>query len=113
LVAAYIGCSCPGRRYSALPSPERLRAALEEGEPLHPGYADEMECGISRAWLNVPFQNGGWPRSNPDAAAALRRGDGPFHFAGDQVTALPGWQEGALLAAHAAAAAIDRQFTGR
>ncbi|MYK31334.1 MAG: NAD(P)-binding protein [Boseongicola sp. SB0670_bin_30] len=113
LVGAYIWSAGPGRRYSAMPAPERLRAALEEGEPLHPGYADEMECGISRAWLNVPFQNGGWPRSNPDAAAALRRGDGPFHFAGDQVTALPGWQEGALLAAHAAAAAIDRQFTGR
>ena len=80
---------------------------------LHPGYAGEMECGISRAWLNVPFQKGGWPRRNPDAAAALRRGDGPFQFAGDQVTALPGWQEGALLAAHAAAEAVHRRFTGR
>ena len=113
LVGAYIWSSNPGRRYSAMPAPERLRAAMEEGEPLHPGYAGEMECGISRAWLNVPFQNGGWPRSNPDAAAVLRRGDGPFHFAGDQVTALPGWQEGALLAAHAAAEAIHREFTGR
>ena len=113
LVGAYIWSSGPGRRYSAMSAPERLRAALEEGEPLHPGYAGEMECGISRAWLNVPFQNGGWPRSNPHAAATLRRSDGPFHFAGDQVTALPGWQEGALLAAHAAAEAIHRQFTGR
>ena len=113
LVGAYIWSREPGLRYSAMPAPERLRAALAEGEPLHPGYSSEMECGISRAWLNVPFQKGGWPRRNPDAAAALRRGDGPFHFAGDQVTALPGWQEGALLAAHAAAEAIDRQFTGR
>ena len=113
LVGAYIWSSAPGRRYSAMSAPERLRAALAEGEPLHPGYAGEMECGISRAWLNVPFQNGGWPRRNPDAAATLRRGDGPFQFAGDQVTALPGWQEGALLAAHAAADAIHRQFTGR
>ena len=113
LVGAYIWSSAPGRRYSAMSAPERLRAASDEGEALHPGYADEMECGISRAWLNVPFQNGGWPRSNPDAAATLRRGDGPFHFADDQVTALPGWQEGALLAAHAAADAIHRQFTGR
>ena len=113
LVGAYIWSSGPGRRYSAMSAPERLRAALEEGEPLHPGIASEMECGISRAWLNVPFQKGGWPRSNPHAAATLRRGDGPFHFAGDQVTALPGWQEGALLAAHAAAETIHRQFTGR
>ena len=109
LVGAYIWSQEPGLRYSALSAPERLQAALAEGEPLHPGYADEMECGISRAWLNVPFQKGGWPRRNEDAAAALRRGDGPFHFAGDQVTALPGWQEGALLAAHAAAGAIHER----
>ena len=113
LVGAYIWSRKPGLRYSALSAPERLRAALAEGAPLHPGYAGEMECGISRAWLNVPFQKGGWPRRNPDAAAALRRGDGPFHFAGDQVTALPGWQEGALLAAHAAAGAIHARFTAR
>ncbi len=113
LVGAYIWNREPGLRYSAMPAPERLAAALAEGEPLHPGYADDMECGISRAWLNVPFQKGGWPHRNPDAAAVLRRSDGPFHFAGDQVTALPGWQEGVLLAAHAAAEAIDRQFAGR
>ncbi len=113
LVGAYIWSREPGRRYSAMSAPERLRAALAEGEPLHPGYSGEMECGISRAWLNVPFQKGGWPSRNPDAAAALRRGDGPFQFAGDQVTALPGWQEGALLAAHAAAEAIHGRFAAR
>ena len=45
--------------YSAMSAPERLRAAPVEGEPLHPGYAGEMECGIGGAWLNVPFQKGG------------------------------------------------------
>ena len=113
LVGAYIWSKEPGLRYSAMSAPERLRAALAEGEPLHPGYASEMECGISRAWHNVPFQKGGWPRRNPDAASTLRRGDGPFRFAGDQVTALPGWQEGAVLAAHAAANSIHSRFTGK
>ena len=113
LIGAYIWSRDPGRRYSAMGASERLQAALAEGEPLHPGYSNEMECGISRAWLNVPFQKGGWPRNNPDAAAALRRNDGPFHFAGDQVTALPGWQEGSLLAARAAAESIHRRFADK
>ena len=113
LVGAYIWDREPGLRYTAMTAPERLRAAAAEGEALHPGYAGEMECGISRAWFNVPFQKGGWPNSNPDAAAVLRRTDGPFHFAGDQVTALPGWQEGALLAAHAASAAIHDRFSAK
>ena len=113
LIGAYIWDREPGLRYSAMSAPKRLRAALAEGESLHPGYSDEMECGISRAWLNVPFQKGGWPRNNPDAATVLRKGDGPFHFAGDQVTALTGWQEGSVLAAHAAADAIHRHFNRR
>ncbi|MDE0307807.1 MAG: FAD-dependent oxidoreductase [Albidovulum sp.] len=113
VIGAYIWSRDPGRRFSAMGASERLQAALAEGEPLHPGYSSEMECGISRAWLNVPFQKGGWPRSNPDAAAALRRNDGPYYFAGDQVTALPGWQEGAMLAARAAAEAIHLRFTAR
>ena len=60
LVGAYIWSREPGLRYSAMSAPERLRAALAKGEPLHPAYAGEMECGISRAWLNVPFQKGSW-----------------------------------------------------
>ena len=113
LVGAYIWGREPGQRYSAMPASERLPAALAEGEPLHPGYAEEMETGVSMAWLNAPFQKGGWARRNPDAVAVLRRGDGPFHFAGDQATALPGWQEGALLAAHAAATAIHHHRAAR
>ena len=113
LMGAYIWDREPGLRYSAMSASERLRAAVAEGESLHPGYANELECGVSRAWLNVPFQKGAWPRGNPDAAAVLRTGDGPFQFAGDQVTALPGWQEGALLAAHSAVAAIHERFAGK
>ena len=113
VMGAYIWDREPGLRYTAMSAPERLRAALDEGEALHAGYAGEMDCGVSRAWLNVPLQKGGWPHRNADAAAALRRGDGPFRFAGDQVSALPGWQEGALLAAHAAAETIHDRFSGR
>ncbi len=113
LMGAYIWSREPGLRYTALSAKERLAAALAEGESLHPGFASEMEYGVSRAWHNVPFQKGGWPRNNPDAAAVLRAGDGPFQFAGDQVTALSGWQEGALLASHTAAAAIHGRFTDR
>ena len=67
-----------------------------------------MECGVSRAWLKVPFQKGAWPRGY-EPPEALRKPDGAIHFAGDQVTALPGWQEGAVLAAHAAVAAVHER----
>ena len=84
---------------------ERLKQALVEGEKVHPGYTAEMECGVSRAWLNVPLQKGAWARETEpaeEATAVLREPDGPFYFAGSQITALPGWQEGAVLSAHRA-----------
>ena len=40
---------------------------------------------------------------------ALTGPDGPIHVCGDQITALPGWQEGAALAAHAVVNAIGER----
>jgi len=42
----------------------------------------------------------------------LSEPQGRFHLAGDQITFLSGWQEGALVAAHHAVTNIDRQVRG-
>ena len=112
IMGAYIWDDRPGQgmRFGQMTPPERLRAAMAEGERIHPGYADEIESGVSRAWLNVPFQKGAWPR-NYEAPPELLKPDGAIYFAGDQATALPGWQEGAALAAHAAVEAIHARVT--
>ena len=109
IVGAYIWDEEPGLRFSRMTPPERLQAAIAEGERIHPGYASEIESGISRSWRDVPFQKGGWSQSRYKSPPALQRSDGPIHFAGDQVTALPGWQEGAALAAHAAVSQIGKR----
>ncbi len=106
ILGAYIWDDEPGLRYTAMTPSERLQAAMAEGEHLHPGYTEEIESGVSRAWAKVPFQRGGWPESY-QVPARLREPDGAIHFAGDQLSALPGWQEGAALAAHAAVIAIN------
>ena len=105
VMGAYIWDKEPGLRFTAMTPAARLRSAVVEGEQLHPGYGQEMECGVSRAWLKAPFQKGGWAQGY-EPPQALRKPDGVIYFAGDQVTALPGWQEGAALAAHAAVKAI-------
>ena len=113
LVGAYIWDEEPGLRFSAMTPAERLRAAAAEGERIHPGYTAEMETGVSRAWLNAPFQKGGWPGDRHASPEGLQKPDGAIHFAGDQVTGLPGWQEGAVLAAHLAVNAIHERVTAR
>ena len=113
LVGAYIWDKEPGLRFSAMTPAQRLRAAIAEGERIHPEYAAEMGSGISRAWLNAPFQKGGWPGDHHASPEVLQRPDGAIHFAGDQVTGLPGWQEGAVLGAHLAVNAIHERVAAR
>lgn len=112
IIGAYVWDREPSLRYGAMSPSQRLRAATLEGERLHRGYAAQLGAGVSRAWHKVPFQKGGWPESYT-APAALQRPDGPVHFAGDQVTALPGWQEGAALSAWVVAGAIGQMVAKR
>ena len=108
VVGAYIWNDEAALRFAGMAPPERLKTAIEQGERIHSGYAAEIENGISRAWTKVPFQKGAWPASGK-VPEELRKPDGAIYFAGDQVTALPGWQEGAVLGAHAAVSAIGRR----
>jgi monoamine oxidase len=91
---------------------ERASDAIKDGERLHPGYRSLVGKGASVAWPNVPFSEGAWCEW-PDAERSvsyrvLVAGDGPFHFAGEHVSYVPGWQEGAVQSAHHA---VDRIFS--
>jgi len=85
---------------------DRLRLAREQGARLHPEIGDPAivpeDLGLSIAWQNVPFQRGGWADWKPEDDEYYERllaPDGRFHVVGDQVSTLPGWQEGAMMSA--------------
>ncbi|MFL6293527.1 MAG: FAD-dependent oxidoreductase [Thermoanaerobaculia bacterium] len=85
---------------------DRLRLAREQGARLHPEIGDPAivpeDLGLSIAWQNVPFQRGGWADWKPEDDEYYERllaPDGRFHIVGDQVSTLPGWQEGAMMSA--------------
>lgn len=88
---------------------ERIRVAREGAIKLHPEFADERivpsSKALSIAWQNVPFQHGGWADWSAEqledgrAYRRLLQPDGRFHVVGDQVSTLPGWQEGAMMSA--------------
>jgi len=96
-------------KFGELSLQERLDTARAGGARLHPEFEDLSivpdDKGLSIAWQHVPYQNGGfahWDPANSDAAFAystLLAPDGHFHVIGDQVSSLPGWQEGALMSA--------------
>jgi monoamine oxidase len=90
-------------------SPEkRLVLAREGATLLHSEFKDESivpsALGLSIAWHRVPYQLGGWSAWSNTPADRLTYGrllspDGRFHIIGDQISPLPGWQEGAMISA--------------
>jgi monoamine oxidase len=116
LLGAYIWSDEPGEKFAAMPPAARLDAALADGERLHPGYRWDLTNGVSVAWKNVPFSAGGWAEWSRDARTTyydrLLKGDGPFLFAGEHLSYVNGWQEGAVLSAHHALRQIAARVRG-
>jgi monoamine oxidase len=94
--------------FGRLPLDERLRRARQGGQLLHHEFESEvpLETGLSIAWQRVPFIGGGWALWKRDdeeqkkAYNRLLKPDKRFYVGGDQVSYLPGWQEGAVLSAY-------------
>ncbi|HKO54660.1 MAG TPA: FAD-dependent oxidoreductase [Thermoanaerobaculia bacterium] len=92
------------RKFGENGLPERLRIAAEGAKRLHPDFDRYVprKLGLSIAWHNVPFQEGGWAnwdKVDPVHYNTLLDPDKRVFIAGDQVSYLPGWQEGAMLSA--------------
>jgi monoamine oxidase len=83
---------------------QRITAAIQDAEGLHPHYPSLVDRGASVAWPNIPFSEGGWCEWSEDDRKTkyplLVAGEGPFFFAGEHVSYIPGWQEGAVQSAH-------------
>ena len=93
------------------PLREQIEASRAAIEALHPGRGRELEKPLAVAWASVPYSLGiaARHRSYDDGAyALLNQPDGPFHFAGEHLSQIGAWQEGAVLSAHRAITMIDR-----
>jgi monoamine oxidase len=88
---------------------QRIAMARTGAIKFHPEFADTnlvpSDKAISIAWQNIPNEGGGWANWSPDnqdhskAYTRLLAPDRTFYVVGDQVSQLPGWQEGAMMSA--------------
>lgn len=106
-------------RFAGMTPRQRLDEAIVHGEKIHRGYREMLTengrlNGVSVPWSEMRYQQGGWPyalgglkamNELRDSVTGVVR-DGDVYFAGDQVSELPGWQEGAALSAINAVQAI-------
>ena len=79
------------------------RARWSSAPRIHPQYKREFENGIAVAWHRVPFTlgcSGDWSEeARKQHYDNLCQIDGRIVLAGEHASALPAWQEGAILSA--------------
>jgi monoamine oxidase len=115
--------------FAALSFEQKLAESRKSIERLHPGRGRELEKPIYVNWGQIPLNEGAWisnygpgqgEETNDDPAMQTPTGimppaipahpaylqllqpDGPIIFAGDHVSHIAGWQEGAALSARRA-----------
>ena len=83
---------------------ERVRRAVAFGSQIHPQYPAEFDNGVSVAWHRVPSNHGcfgQWDEAlRAKHYAAATQIDGRIAMAGEHISYIPAWQEGAVLSAH-------------
>ena len=96
---------------AAKPLQEQFELSRAAIEGLHPGRSRELEKPMAITWSKVPYSLGIAARYETDRDpnyAVLSEPDGPFYFAGEHLSHVGAWQEGAMLSARRAINMMDK-----
>jgi monoamine oxidase len=104
--------------WGKLPVAKRLEKARQGARKFGKAFGDGLGDGVAIAWQNMPHIKGGWAQwqalgeaqvavkhfNNLTQGTGVTGADGTlskpnFFIVGDQLSSLPGWQEGAIAAA--------------
>ncbi len=127
LVTAYAsGWTGPNhpQEFAAMSHAERFRVCGASVEALHPGKSRLLSRPVTVCWPLTPWSEGvgpvgpafgGGPLGGARTAVyeELLRPEGPIVFAGEHLSYVPFWQEGAALSAHAAMRLLASQAAER
>lgn len=100
-----IGCynfAEDAQHFMERPLPERFSISRDAIEHLHPGFSHLLERPITIAWNKVPHNLGpwvNWHEPNSPDYKRLSDPDGRVYLAGEHLSHINGWQEGAALSA--------------
>jgi monoamine oxidase len=111
ILGAYVFRANEADALAAKPLAEQLELSRAAVEALHPDRGRELEKPMAIEWAKVPLSLGIAARYASDQDAnygILSEPDGPFYFAGEHLSHVGAWQEGAMLSAHRAINMIDK-----
>jgi monoamine oxidase len=96
--------------FGAMTPEQRTEWALEQGERIHPQYRETYENSFSIAWHRIRYQLGCYAiygeRSRTTYYPQLLESEGRIYLAGEHLSYLTGWMEGALQASYIAMRAL-------
>ena len=110
-----LGCYTTGddaKRIGELPLAEQYTRSQAAVNQLHPGHGSDLVNPIAVSWQKVPFSMGPWvhwPEGPSPEYRLLNQPDGPIYLAGEHLSHVNGWQEGAVLSAHRVVSQICRR----
>jgi monoamine oxidase len=118
IIAAY-SYLAEAEAYGRMTLAQRIQAGRRDAAKMHPEFQSEellpSSKAVSIAWHQAEGQSGGvalWNPAETEDNRAYRRllaPDGRFFVIGDQVSPLPGWQEGAFLSSEHAVLQVTGQ----
>lgn len=95
----------------------KLQASKTAVEKLHPGYSRFLSQPVYVSWPSIPYSLGSFANTHMESAEPayrqLHQPEGNIFFAGDYVSRIVGWQEGAALSAHHVVAEIAERARSR
>lgn len=96
--------------FGAMTHEQRTEWVLEQGERIHPQYRESFENSFSIAWHRIRYQLGCYAiygeRGRSTYYPQLLDSEGRIYLAGEHLSYLTGWMEGALQAAYIAMRAM-------
>jgi monoamine oxidase len=101
-----LGCYNTGddaKHFGALPLADQFNRSRNVVNELHPGHGSELLHPVAVAWQNVPFSMGPWVHWSDGPSSEynlLNQPDDRIYLAGEHLSHVNGWQEGAVLSAH-------------
>ena len=104
ILGAYVAGK-PAAAFDSLSISEQIGLARKAVDKLHPGHGVDLSSPVAVDWNKIPYNLGpwiDWKESGSDANAyrLLNQPEGRVYLSGAHLSQLPGWQEGAVLAAH-------------
>ncbi len=112
VVAGYLFDERQVPGFAELTLEQKFAASRASVEKLHPGHGKELQNPVFCGWKHVKWNEGSWIDSfggGPGGYDLVIEGDSPIYFAGDTISHLNGWQEGAALSARRAVGMISEK----